>query len=132
MKITRSHEDIAPHTIRISSYILGFILSLAATLLAYILVSQHVAGHHLFLTHRFLVGSILILAVAQLIVQLVFFLHLGRERKPRWNLWALLFAVLVVVILIIGSLWIMAHMDYNMRPNRPDDTNSAIIKDEGF
>jgi len=132
MKLTLRHEDMSPHAIRVSSYVVGFALSIILTLGAYLLVSQHVAGHHAFLTHRFLIGSVLALAVTQLIVQLVFFLHLGREHKPRWNLRVLLFAVLVVVILLIGSLWIMAHMDYNMRPSSPNSTDSAIVKDEGF
>jgi cytochrome o ubiquinol oxidase operon protein cyoD len=102
------------------------------TLGAYILVLQHVNGHHLFLTHRFLIGVILLFAMLQLIVQLVFFLHLGREKKPRWNLQVLMFAALVVTILVAGSIWIMSNLDYNMQLNNPKAKDGFIIKDEGF
>jgi len=132
MKLTSKHTDTSPRSIRVGSYIVGFGLSLALTLGAYLLVSQHVNGQHLFLTHRFLISVVLVLAMIQLIVQLVFFLHLGREEKPRWNLRVLLFAVLVVTILVVGSLWIMAHLNYNMQLNKPSETDSSIIKDEGF
>jgi cytochrome o ubiquinol oxidase operon protein cyoD len=54
------------------------------------------------------------LAVAQLLVQLVFFLHLGREPKPRQNLVVFLFMLLVIGILVIGSLWIMHNLNYHM------------------
>ena len=58
-----------------------------------------------------LVGALAALAVAQLMVQLVFFLHLGTESKPRWNLTVVLFALMVVVILVFGSLWIMKNIN---------------------
>jgi cytochrome o ubiquinol oxidase operon protein cyoD len=54
----------------------------------------------------------------------VFFLHLGRESKPRWNLNALLFAVLVVVIIVFGSLWIMHNLNYHMQ--NPQQINKYL------
>lgn len=132
MKITRNHTNTSHSNVGLYSYILGFGLSLLLTLIAYGLVSQHVNGMHSFLTHKFLIGVVLVLAMTQLVVQLVFFLHIGREDKPRWNLQALLFAILVVAILVIGSIWIMANLDYNMQLEKPAQTDKSIIEDEGM
>jgi len=112
-------------------YIIGFVLSLLFTFGAYILVSQHVKGHHAYLSHEFLIGAILTFAMLQLIVQLVFFLHIGREDKPRWNAWVLAFAVLVVTILVVGSIWIMKNLDYSHGTHQ-DSIDTTIIEDEGF
>jgi cytochrome o ubiquinol oxidase subunit IV len=76
---------------------------------------------------------IVALALVQLFIQLIFFLHLGRESKPRWNLSALAFAVIVVVILVFGSLWIMASLDYHGgHHSTPQTSDEYIIQDEGF
>jgi cytochrome o ubiquinol oxidase operon protein cyoD len=64
-------------------------------------------------------------------VQLVFFLHLGGEGKPRWRLTAFLFMLLVLVILVFGSLWIMYNLDYHMTMS-PEELDSQIIEDEGY
>lgn len=53
------------------------------------------------------------LAAAQALLQLLLFLHLGLEENPRWNLIMFFFMVFVIVILVGGSLWIMANLDYN-------------------
>ena len=90
------------------SYVVGFILSIVLTFVAYILVVNHI------LEGALLVAAIIALAIVQLFVQLFFFLHLGKESKPRWNLLMFSFALLVVVIVVFGSLWIMNNLDYNM------------------
>lgn len=111
-------------TSMLASYISGFVLSLALTFLAYSLVVNHIfAGWGL-------VASIAGLAGVQLLVQLVFFLHLGNEPKPRLNLIVLLFAVLVIIIVMFGSLWIMHNLDYNMMS--PMETETFIREEEGI
>ena len=116
------------------AYIRGFGLSLALTLTGWLLVNRHVENRHLFWSDKTLIVLILVLAVVQLVVQLVFFLHLGRESKPRWNLSVLSFAVIVLLILVLGSLWIMYNLDYR-HPRKalsPNEINQSIIKDEGI
>jgi cytochrome o ubiquinol oxidase operon protein cyoD len=77
-----------------------------------------------------LVAVIVGLAIIQLFVQLFFFLHLGEESKPRWNLMVLLFAAMVVIIVVFGSLWIMNNLNYNMMP---DMNNKTELQDQkGF
>jgi cytochrome o ubiquinol oxidase operon protein cyoD len=99
----------------VTKYVIGFTLSLVFTLAAFWLVIQHVDNNHQGgPSHEFILISIISLAIAQLIVQLYFFLHLGHESKPRWNLIVALFMVMVLVIVVFGSLWIMDNLDYHM------------------
>ncbi len=116
-KVETSHGSLA-------SYITGFVLSVGLTLAAYFSVTRHL------FSGRTLITAIVVLAVVQLIIQLFFFLHLGQESKPRWNLMIFLFMLVVLVTLVFGSLWIMANLNYNMRS--PADTNAAVMKDEGI
>jgi cytochrome o ubiquinol oxidase operon protein cyoD len=95
------------------TYITGFLLSLLLTLTAYFLVARHVSSHHAAVSHFALIFMVVALAIIQLLVQLTFFLHLDTESSPRWNLKTLLFAALVVIILVFGSLWIMNNLNYH-------------------
>lgn len=90
------------------SYFVGFILSILLTLSSYFFVSnQIVEGWHLIL-------AISGLALLQVIVQVVLFLHLGSKAMPSWSISAFFFMINIVLIIVIGSLWIMSHLDYNM------------------
>lgn len=89
----------------LQTYVLGFILSILLTLAAYHLVSGK------FLTDWVLDYAVVSLTVVQILVQLLFFLHLGNEPKPYWNLLVFLFMLLVVAIIVLGSLWIMFDLD---------------------
>lgn len=92
----------------LTSYLIGFVLSLILTFASYYLVVQHMlAGWALDL-------SIAILASAQALVQLVLFLNLTREPKPRWNLIVFLFMLLIIFIIVFGSIWIMNNLKYNL------------------
>lgn len=108
------------------SYIVGFVMSLILTLTAYILVAKRHQSNHT------LIILVIILSISQLLVQLVFFLHLGRESKPRWNLIVLSFAALIVGILVLGSLWIMNNLNYHHDNLTPSQTTDYIIHDEGI
>ncbi len=56
----------------------------------------------------------LVMAGVQAAVQLVTFLHFGRDAKPRWRTYSFAFTALTVVIIIVGSIWIMFNLNYNM------------------
>jgi cytochrome o ubiquinol oxidase operon protein cyoD len=90
------------------AYLLGFLFSVVLTFISYFLVDKHL------LSGSFLVVIILALGSIQAVVQLVFFLHLGEEPKPKLNLLLFLFMLLVLVVIIVGSLWIMANLNYRM------------------
>ena len=59
-------------------------------------------------------AAIVVLAVAQMGVHLVFFLHVTTGPDNTNNVIALAFGVLIVLLVIVGSIWIMAHLDHNM------------------
>lgn len=93
---------------RIRSFINGFALSLILTLLAYWFVVDAIFKGWVLLT------VILVIAIIQFMVQLLFFLNLGQESKPRWKLVIFLSTLALVLIITLGSLWIMNHLNYNM------------------
>lgn len=95
------------------SYIIGFLLSIALTLGAYFAVISHAPV---------IIFVIIGLAMVQLLVQLIFFLHLGRGEDGHWNLVTLFSTFCVVFILVAGTIWIMQHLNYNMTPMQMDKT----------
>ena len=99
--------DVRPEATEgsVRSYTIGFFLSLALTFAAYYLVVHNT------LSTNAIVAGVLIFAVAQMIIQLVFFLHLSRASSKRWNVVALLFAVLIVLMVVLGSIWIMDNLN---------------------
>jgi|SRR5579872_636644 len=100
----------------LKAYITGFVLSILLTVAAYFLVAWSVKSGIDMLSNSNLTFAVLVLAVIQFVVQLVLFLHLGREKKPRWNLAVFAATITLVLIVIIGSIWIMNHLNYNMTP----------------
>lgn len=90
------------------SYVIGFILSIILTLAAYFLVVNHVWSEWT------LILAIVGLGLVQVFVQLFFFLHLGEESKPYWNVLIFLFMLLVLVVIVSGSLWIIYNLDYRV------------------
>lgn len=110
---------------KVSAYIVGFLLSLYLTLSAYFLVTKQA------LPHLSLIIAVVALALVQFGVQIVFFLHIGEESKPRWNLVSFLSMMLMIAILVIGSIWIMANLNYH-HDLEPAKASSELIKDEGL
>lgn len=109
----------------LATYVIGFVLSLVLTIGAFMLIMNHV------LSGDAAVIAIVCLAIVQLFVQLFFFLHLGRESKPYWNVSVLLLAAGTIAIIIGGSLWIMHHLDYNMMMT-PEETQTYMHNHEGL
>ncbi len=112
IKITAKQPQKSDVSIR--SYLAGFILSVILTLAAFGVVGYQLLGGWQ------LVATLVTLALFQLIVQLIFFLHIGREKSPRWNLLLFVFMVIVVAIIVAGSIWIMNNLNYNMTPEEMD------------
>ncbi|CAM3776110.1 cytochrome o ubiquinol oxidase subunit IV [Bordetella tumulicola] len=97
----------------LKSYIVGFILSVILTLGSFGLLM--VEG----VPRGVILPGIIVLCVAQLLVQLVFFLHMGTSKSQRDNLSAFVFAVFVIAIIVVGSLWVMHNMNANMMHPMP-------------
>jgi cytochrome o ubiquinol oxidase operon protein cyoD len=105
--------DTAPGDERnesLTTYLVG--LGLAALLTA---VSFFISGTTLVWGPSIPV-ALAVLAISQMGVHLVFFLHITTGPDNVNNVLALAFGVLIVVLLIGGSLWIMAHLNHNMMP----------------
>jgi cytochrome o ubiquinol oxidase operon protein cyoD len=94
----------------VKTYILGLVLSVVLTMGSYFFVSES------WLSGKVLIATITALGIAQALIQLVLFLHLGKEEKPRLNLAVFLFMALVLVIIVLGSLWIMENLNYRVMP----------------
>lgn len=92
----------------VKSYTIGFILSIILTVIPYFIVVNHM------MPVDGVAITVVILAVGQLFIQLVFFLHLNSSSEQRWNLITILFTLLILLILVIGSIWIMWNLNYNM------------------
>jgi cytochrome o ubiquinol oxidase subunit IV len=97
----------------LNKYVSGFVLSIALTMASYLLVQAHLGSGKQVLAQPTILIAILVFAVAQLAVQLIFFLHLAEEHRPRWRLLLFALAVVFVLILVIGSIWIMANLGYH-------------------
>jgi len=90
------------------SYIIGFVISLILTLTSFFLVIERMIDGWA------LIYIICTLGFIQAIIQLLFFLHMGQEEKPHWDVLVFSFMVLVVLIVVVGSIWIMDNLDYRM------------------
>ena len=100
-------QDI-PHAIR--GYLIGLVL---ATLLT--CVSFYVAKSTLVWQPSIPI-ALSVLAVAQMGVHVVFFLHITSGPDSVNNVMALAFGLLIVMLLVFGSLWIMTQLDHNVMP----------------
>jgi cytochrome o ubiquinol oxidase subunit IV len=108
-----------------SAYITGFVLSVVLTMLAFGAVQNG------WTEGGVLIALLATLAILQLFVQLYYFLHLAEESKPRWNLTSLLFAAMVIVIIVFGSIWIMQNLNYD-HGSPANMSDHEIIHDEGY
>ena len=94
----------------VSSYLIGLVLALVLTA-----TSFYVASTPLLWGPGIAVGLV-VLAIAQMGVHLVFFLHITSGPDNTNNVLALAFGVLIVLLIMSGTLWIMANLNANMAP----------------
>ncbi len=102
------HTVPAPHG-TLLSYLAGFVLSVALTAVAFVLVMTSA------LPSTAALVAVTVLAVSQIAVHLVFFLHLGRSEEQRWRVVLFVYTLIILAILVGASIWIMHHLDlYHM------------------
>ncbi len=92
----------------LKSYLTGFGLSLMLTAVPFALVMSGAAS--LPATLAGICGA----GLVQIVVHLHYFLHLNRSSAARWNVLALIFTILIMVLFVGGSLWIMWTLHYRM------------------
>ncbi|NDJ58671.1 cytochrome o ubiquinol oxidase subunit IV [Enterobacteriaceae bacterium 4M9] len=105
--MSHSHDNSAPHG-SVKTYMTGFILSIILTVIPFWMVMNGSASHAVIL------GVVLVTAVVQILVHLSCFLHMNTKSDEGWNMTAFVFTVLIIAILVVGSIWIMWNLNYNM------------------
>ncbi|WP_455474247.1 cytochrome o ubiquinol oxidase subunit IV [Bartonella sp. B30(2025)] len=104
-----SHDKT--HDPSTGSYFIGFILAVLFTLGSFLPVLYGMMDSWVISTKViYLIG----MALLQIAVQIVFFLHLNSGPDAKWNLAALWFTVVCVFIIIGGTWWAISHLNYNM------------------
>jgi cytochrome o ubiquinol oxidase operon protein cyoD len=88
----------------VGSYVVGFVLAVVLTAASFWLVLN--GG---FARDTTLIG-LAVLAAVQIVVHLVFFLHMNTSSSQRWNVTAFGFTVLTVMIVVVGTLWVMHNV----------------------
>jgi cytochrome o ubiquinol oxidase operon protein cyoD len=105
------HDDGSAVHGTMKDYVIGFILSVILTAIPFWLVMNHVIESPATTAY-----VILGFAAVQMVVHMVYFLHMNSKSEGGWNMLALIFTVIIVVITLAGSIWVMYHMNKNMMP----------------
>lgn len=107
------HGNTEPHS-TFSGYMTGFVLSIILTAIPFWLVMAKVIADRN--TAVLVLGAF---AVVQILVHMVYFLHMNGKVEGGWTLLSTIFTVVFVAIAIAGTLWVMFHMNTNMMPEHP-------------
>jgi cytochrome o ubiquinol oxidase operon protein cyoD len=92
-------------------YLIGFALSVVLTALPFWLVMGKVLPGPVLTS-----AAVLAFAAVQVVVHMLYFLHMNAKVEQGWSLLALIFTVVLVVIMLAGSVWVMHHLNTNMMP----------------
>jgi cytochrome o ubiquinol oxidase operon protein cyoD len=103
----------------LKDYTIGFILAVVLTAIPFWLV----------MTHQLEPGVtkyvILAFAAVQVVVHMIYFLHMNTKSEGGWNMMALILTIILLVIVMTGSIWVMMHMNANMMPHMSNDGSSV-------
>ncbi|PRC92756.1 cytochrome o ubiquinol oxidase subunit IV [Solimicrobium silvestre] len=116
-----SHELHADHG-SLKSYATGFILAVILTAIPFWLVMGNVFEKSS--TTGFV---ILGFAAVQIVVHMIYFLHMNTKSEGGWSMLALIFTGILVIIMMSGSLWVMYHLNHNMMPGMMTETRTETV-----
>jgi cytochrome o ubiquinol oxidase operon protein cyoD len=94
----------------VTGYALGMGLAVALTIASFVVARTHL------IYGPGIPVALVALAIAQMGIHLVFFLHITTAPDNTNNVLALAFGVLIVFVLVFGTVWVMEHMNHNMMP----------------
>lgn len=114
-----AHGDTHGHGSR-RSYLIGFALSAVLTAIPFWLVMADPIGDNGVTS-----VAVILLAVIQVLVHTVCFLHVNTQAEGGWTLVAYVFTAVILLITILGSLWIMYHLNTNMMPGLMSGTTAT-------
>ncbi|WP_295552546.1 cytochrome o ubiquinol oxidase subunit IV [uncultured Pseudacidovorax sp.] len=104
------HGDVGPHS-SFYGYMIGFVLSIVLTAIPFWLVMNDVISNRN--TAVIVLGAF---AIVQIVVHMIFFLHMNGKVEGGWTMLSTIFTIVFVAIAIAGTLWVMFHMNTNMMP----------------
>ena len=105
------HHDHGHAHSTFSGYMLGFVLSVVLTAIPFWLVMSGTLP-----SKQITALVIMAFAVVQIVVHMIYFLHMSPKSENGWTMMALIFTIVMVVIALSGSLWVMNHLNSNMMP----------------
>lgn len=108
------------------SLMMGFAMAAILTILPFGLVMGDTG-----LSRETLIALIMGMGAVQIIVHLVYFLHVGKNVEQGWTLVATIFSVIILVIVLAGSLWVMHNMNQNMMPMPDMDEMMNLQSQQG-
>jgi cytochrome o ubiquinol oxidase operon protein cyoD len=113
------HDDDEPHG-SLRHYTIGFILSVVLTVIPFAVVMGDLFANGV-------TASLVIMGLGaiQVVVHMVYFLHLNTRSEEGWNMLALVFTLVMVGIVLAGSIWVMFHLNANMMPTMNHDMTSV-------
>ena len=116
------HDDHDSHDHgSFKSYSMGFLLSVVLTAIPFWLVMDNV------IPKSTTMGVVLLVfAAMQIVVHVIYFLHLNARSENGWNMLAIIFTGMLVFIMLSGSLWVMYHLNHNMMPGMMDTTGEGM------
>lgn len=114
-----SHDHSGSAHGSMADYVKGFIWSVILTVIPFAIVMS--GGFSSPVTTALVVAGF---AVVQMIVHIVYFLHMSPKSEGGWTFTAMIFTILVVVIMLAGSVWVMYHLNANMMPGMMHDTST--------
>lgn len=116
---SHDHHDDAPHS-TFSGYMIGFMASVILTAIPFWLVMGDVLP-----SRNATIVVILGFALVQIIVHMIYFLHMNFQSEGGWTMLSLIFTVVLLFITLAGSLWVMYHMNVNMMPSMMPDMSGG-------
>jgi cytochrome o ubiquinol oxidase operon protein cyoD len=104
------HESGESHG-SLRDYLIGFFLSVVLTAIPFWLVMSGAIADK-----QATALAIMAFAAVQIVVHMIYFLHMNTKSENGWTVMALIFTIIIVVIALSGSLWVMYHLNTNMMP----------------
>ncbi|MBD4895563.1 cytochrome o ubiquinol oxidase subunit IV [Xanthomonas citri pv. citri] len=104
------HTDTAAdeHAGGLKSYLIGFVMAVILTVIPFAMVMSGAFSKGVTIV------VISVMAAVQMLVHMVYFLHMDRTPEQRSNVQVGLFSLLIIGIVIVGSLWVLHNMNVNM------------------
>ena len=109
------HDFLTTHEGSLKGYLTGFVLAAILTVIPFWLVMGGV-----FTDSRTAGIVLLAIGAVQVVVHMIYFLHMNTKSEGGWTMLALIFTLLLVAIALAGSLWVMHHLNVNMMPMSPE------------